>query len=337
MNCDYLAGQTIETIYFGGGTPSLLTAAEINALLETIQQHYRVAPLAEITLEANPDDMDREKMLAWKQQGINRLSIGVQSFVDADLQWMNRAHNASQSVACIKTARDCGFQNLTIDLIYGSPTLTHDAWAANIDTALALQIPHLSCYALTVEPQTALQKMIAQQKKDNVDSEAQAQQFLFLMEKMQEAGYAHYEISNYALPGFESRHNSAYWEGTHYLGIGPSAHSFNGVSRQWNVSNNAQYAAALQKGELLFETETLSPVQQLNEYIMIRLRTARGLDLETVATRWGAEKTATLEKNSLRYLASGHIKMADKHLILTRQGKLFADGIAADLFFSEQA
>ena len=323
----YLNKEPIHTIYFGGGTPSLLSLEELNLLVTTIRQTYWYDTKAEITLEANPDDINEEKLIGWKEIGINRLSLGIQSFRQADLDWMHRAHTAEQSLQALELCKKY-FDNITIDLIYGLPALTNDQWKSNVDLAVALGIDHLSCYALTVEPQTPLDKQIRLQHKTPIDPDKQSSQFLLLMEWMEEAGYRHYEISNFAKPGKESRHNSSYWKGDHYLGIGPSAHSFNGDSRQWNVSNNQRYIDAIQQGSIPFEIENLTPLQQLNEYIMTALRTDEGLLIQKL----GEYKDATL-KAAQRYIESGHMSRSIDRLQLTRQGKLLADGIAADLFF----
>ena len=328
----YLEDQTVETIYFGGGTPSLLTATELNTVLLQLRSRFTISPEAEITLEANPDDISGFKLEEWKQAGINRLSIGVQSFFDAELRWMNRAHTAAQSIEAIGAARLHGFHNITIDLIYGTPGLSHEAWEQNITQAIELAIPHLSCYALTVEPSTALYRMIDQKKTANVDPEKQAAQFIMLMNRLQAAGYEHYEISNFAKAGMRSRHNSAYWQGKHYVGLGPSAHSFNGHSRQWNIANNALYISSLQQGILPAETEQLTPGQQLNEYIMTSLRTIEGLDLLHIDHRFGAPAAAHVHKTIQKYQHSGKAEINQAKLQLTQEGKLFADGIAADLF-----
>ncbi|MFT3825742.1 MAG: radical SAM family heme chaperone HemW [Chitinophagaceae bacterium] len=332
---DYLDKEEIATVYFGGGTPSLLTADELNQILDKLHQTFRIKGDAEITLEANPDDINNTSIAHWKQTGVNRFSIGVQSFFEEDLQWMHRAHTAVQASDCIKRVQDAGFNNLTIDLIYGTPTLPDEKWQANVAQAIALNIPHLSCYALTVEPQTALDTLIRKHKMSPVDPDAQARQFLLLMNWMQQAGYEHYEISNFAKPGMRSKHNSSYWQGKKYLGLGPSAHSYNGKERQWNIPNNARYAASLEKGEVPFEKEILTPVQQLNEYIMTALRTAEGIDLALTSTRFGAHTTAQLTKESLLFIQQGTVLNVNEHLILTKEGKLLADGIASDLFFEE--
>jgi len=331
---NYLQQEVVQTIYFGGGTPSLLLQEELIQIMQALRAKFTISSNAEVTLEANPDDISAASLAAWQQAGINRLSIGIQSFFEEDLQWMNRAHNAAQAMASISLARAAGFTNFSIDLIYGGPLLTDEKWEQNVARALELQIPHLSCYALTVEPHTALEKMIAQHKKEPVDADKQARHFLLLMDWLRLAGYEHYEISNFALPGFRSRHNAAYWAGSKYLGLGPSAHSFNGKQRRWNIANNALYQEALQNGKLPFEEETLTETQQLNEYIMTSLRTLEGLDTGIVTTRFGTEAAATLQKMSEKYTSSGKLQHVNGSLVLTPEGKLFADGIAADLFFN---
>lgn len=330
---NYLDGLTVSSIYFGGGTPSILPIDDLQALLHTLRQHFDIAPEAEVTLEANPDDLTAEKLAALKTAGINRLSIGVQSFHEADLQWMNRAHNSLQATQCIALAKAAGFDNITIDLIYGGPTLSDEGWAANVQQAIALQVPHLSCYALTVEAGTALDHFIKKKKMAAVDTDKAARHFELLMQWMQAAGYEHYEISNFALPGWHSRHNSSYWQGKSYLGIGPSAHSFNGSSRQWNIANNASYIKDIQQGTLPFEKEILTPAMALNEYIMTSLRTAAGCDLQWVAEKFGILLRQQLEKTSQQFLQNEWMLRDKDTLKLTPQGKLFADGIAAELFF----
>jgi oxygen-independent coproporphyrinogen-3 oxidase len=333
----YLESETIETIYFGGGTPSLLQVGDLRLLIQGIRSAWSVSENAEITLEANPDDIDEEKLIAWKEIGINRLSIGVQSFFEEDLQWMNRAHDASQAIASLQLATRY-FDNITIDLIYGTPLLTHEKWTHNVDTAIAFNIPHISCYALTVEPKTPLQKMISLGKIADVNPDLQSEQFLLLMQWLEDAGYEHYEISNFARPaspagrpGFRSRHNSAYWQGKKYLGLGPSAHSFDGNSRQWNVSNNTVYIESIGNGNIPYEKEILTPVQKLNEYIMTSLRTMEGTDLIKLEKKAGDE---LLEK-AVKYIERGLVKRHNNFLALTKEGKLLADGIAADLFFDQ--
>jgi len=328
----YLKGP-LATIYLGGGTPSLVPIPLLESLFSQIRTQYSIEQGAEITLETNPDDISLEALIAWKALGINRLSIGVQSFVDADLQWMNRAHHAQQAMDSIRLAKQAGFENLTIDLIYGTPTLSDEAWKQNVDLAIAAGITHLSCYALTVEPKTGLEKMIEKKQIAAVDPEKQARHFSLLMQWMEQAGFEHYEISNFALPGHRSKHNSSYWSGASYLGIGPSAHSFNGHSRQWNMANNSLYIQALNKEELPFELETLTEEQQLNEYIMTSLRTMEGLSLNRVAAQWGHDKKDQILLEAKKFLARGDAYLADDYLILSKAGRLLADGIAADLFF----
>ncbi len=324
--------EKVDTIYFGGGTPSLLTKHEVKSTIERLRELFEVAEDAEISLEANPDDITEDKLIGWKDAGINRLSIGIQSFFEEDLRWMNRAHNAAQAMACIELAQKKGFTNITIDLIYGTPHLTDEKWKLNVATALALHIPHLSCYALTVEPKTALAKMIATHPSENVDADKQARHFLLLTQWLSDAGFEHYEISNFALAGFRSRHNSSYWQGKPYLGLGPSAHSFNGAGRQWNIANNALYLKSLEKGIVPFEAEVLTAAQQLNEYIMTSLRTIEGISMKRVTENWGNEKQAKLINTAQKHILRGHLVLVKDILQLSAEGKFLADGIAADLF-----
>jgi oxygen-independent coproporphyrinogen-3 oxidase len=332
MQQDYIK-EPLATIYLGGGTPSLVPIELLESLFLQIRSQFQIVDGAEITIETNPDDITTTSLLAWKALGINRLSIGIQSFVDADLQWMNRAHHAQQALDSIHLAKQAGFDNLTIDLIYGTPTLSDAAWKSNVDLAIAAGISHLSCYALTVEPKTGLEKMIEKKQIEAVDPEKQARHFSLLMQWMEDAGFEHYEISNFALPGYRSKHNSSYWSGASYLGIGPSAHSFNGTSRQWNLANNSLYIQSLNKGVLPFELETLTAEQQLNEYIMTALRTMEGLNLNRVTALWGQEKTKQILLEANKYFARGDAYLEDHALILTKAGRLLADGIASDLFF----
>lgn len=320
--------ESVSSLYFGGGTPSLLENEEVNQLIVEIRTHFNLLPDAEITLEANPDDLTEEKLKGWKAAGINRLSIGVQSFFEEDLRWMNRAHTSSQATEGLELALRY-FENITIDLIYGTPGLTDEKWQQNVAKAIALGIPHLSCYALTVEPKTPLDKLIRKEQYENVDPDQQSSQFLQLMHWLEEAGYEHYEISNFAIPGKRSRHNSSYWQQQPYLGLGPSAHSFYGNERQWNIANNNTYITALQEDRIPFEKEILTPVQQVNEYIMTSLRTMEGLNLQSVDDI----QRKVLQKGAAKYINSGLLLLREEHLILTKEGKLLADGIAADLFF----
>lgn len=325
---DYLRNEKVETIYFGGGTPSLLNSEDVVLIVDQVRRCFQVTASPEITLETNPDDITEEKLIAWKEAGINRLSIGIQSFFEEDLLWMNRAHNAQQAKESLVLAKKY-YDNITVDLIYGTPGLTNEKWKQNVETVIGLNIPHLSCYALTVEPKTPLDKLIRQKKKEDVNPDKQSEQFLLLMEWMEKAGYDHYEISNFALPGWRSRHNSSYWSGKHYLGIGPSAHSFNGTTRQWNIANNNIYIESVRLGKVPFEKEELTATQQLNEYIMTALRTTEGIDLKKL----GKDEADSILQKSKRYLEAALIKRENNHLILTREGKLLADGIAAALFF----
>ncbi|HYJ38534.1 MAG TPA: radical SAM family heme chaperone HemW [Chitinophagaceae bacterium] len=332
---DYLQGESIETIYFGGGSPSLLSQDEIEIILNEINKKFVVESPAEITLEANPDDINKEKALAWKRLGVNRLSLGVQSFYDDDLKWMNRAHTAQQSVNSIEMVREAGFSNLTIDLIYGTPTLSDEKWKSNVDRAIQLDIPHLSCYALTVEPRTALENLIRTGKVLDVSTDDQARQFLLLIDWLEGNGYEHYEISNFSKPGMKSRHNTSYWQQKSYLGLGPSAHSFNGISRQWNISNNALYISSITNSVPAFEIEHLGPIHRLNEYIMTSLRTSEGLNLEFLSREFGEGVMSKCLESSSRHQHNGSIIYERETIRLTKKGKLLADGIAADLFFEK--
>jgi len=326
--------EPVETIYFGGGTPSLCTIDDVRYMIDRLKELLEVSKEAEITLETNPDDFSIEKLSGWKTAGINRLSIGIQSFAEEDLVWMNRAHNVQQAINSIQSAQQQGFDNITIDLIYGTPTLSDEQWKQNIQTALSLNIPHLSCYALTVEPRTALEKLIHQHKKENINTDKQAWHFELLMQWMANAGFEHYEISNFAKPGFRSKHNSSYWQGKPYLGLGPSAHSFNKISRQWNVSNNALYIQNIENNIIPSEKEILSVIQQLNEYILTRLRTIEGLCVIEMRRQFPLETVEAVSKASRKWIKSGHI-VNNKHsdfIQLTKKGKLLADTIAADLF-----
>ncbi|MES2893689.1 MAG: radical SAM family heme chaperone HemW [Bacteroidota bacterium] len=326
------AEKYIETIYFGGGTPSILNEKELASILNALHEKFSISSGAEITLEANPDDITPSALQQWKALGINRLSTGIQSFVEAELKWMNRAHNANEALACIDHMKQAGFDNYSIDLIYGSPLLDDEAWANNVQMAITQNIPHISCYALTVEPKTALDKMIRDHKKSPVDPERQARQFLLLINWMKEAGYEHYEISNFARPGMRSRHNSSYWQGKSYYGFGPSAHSFTGHARKWNVANNSLYIQSLQKNVIPYEEELLTPTQQLNEYIMISLRTSEGINLQQIQNSFNQEAADNLLKTAEPWIQGKKVELRDRSLVLTTEGKLFADGIAADLF-----
>ena len=327
--------EAVQTIYFGGGTPSILAPEAINKMLDAIKSDYVISSDPEITLEANPDDITAEKARAWKRMGINRFSIGVQSFADENLQWMNRAHDASQSIQCIQTIREAGFDNFSIDLIYGTPGQTQQGWIKDLEKAIEMKIPHLSCYALTVEEGTALHHMIGSGKKEKISADEQAERFEALVQLSSLAGYSHYEISNLALPGKESQHNSAYWEGKSYLGFGPSAHSFSGTKRSWNIADNLKYSQSIEAGILPHEEETLREIDQLNEYIMTSLRSIKGMQKETIKTRWGNDKLQIISTAVEQFIRSGKIISTENSWVLSGEGRFFADGIASSLFFLE--
>jgi oxygen-independent coproporphyrinogen III oxidase len=333
LRIPYLNNETVETIYFGGGTPSLMPLSAIGDILDSLNRNFTISPNPEITLESNPDDMDPDRLEAWKRAGINRLSVGVQSFFEEDLFWMNRAHDANQAMRSIMLAKAGGFDNFSIDLIYGLPGLTDEKWSKNLHNAISLNPAHISCYALTVEPKTALYKMIRLKKTEDIQPEKQASQFLTGIQELEAAGFEHYEISSFAKPGKRSRHNSAYWQSKKYLGLGPAAHSFDGTSRQWNISNNALYIKSLMESRLSIESEQLLPRDLLNEYIMTSLRTMEGLDLQHVSNHFGIEKSNELADNAIEYIRLNQMERDNEKLVLTRKGKLFADGIAAALFF----
>lgn len=328
---NYIQGDVVDTVYFGGGTPSILSIEECQLLINTIHNHFTLSAGAEITLEANPDDISKEKLQGWKNAGINRLSIGVQSFFEEDLRWMNRAHDAQQAINGLNLALEA-FENITMDLIYGSPVLSDDMWRKNVETATSLGVPHLSCYALTVEEKTPLFKSIQLHKTIDVDSDRQARQFLMLMQWLKEKGYEHYEVSNFAKPGFRSRHNSSYWKGIKYLGLGPSAHSYNGLERRWNIANNQIYMKGVNEGLPNRETELLSVKDRLNETIMISLRTMEGLDLDEIEKNFGFTERERIFQGIQKFAENDLVRLAHSKLQLTNKGMLRADGIASDLF-----
>ena len=328
---NYLGVESIASIYFGGGTPSLLPTSDLAIQLQKIFSTFNVDRDAEITIEANPDDITEDKLQDWKNAGVNRVSIGIQSFFDEDLKWMNRAHNSKQAIRSLEAAIKY-FDNITVDLIYGTPLLTNEKWKENVARITSSGIPHLSCYALTVEPKTPLYKMIRHHRAPDIDGDKQSEQFLLLMEWLERAGYEHYEISNFAKRGYRSRHNSSYWEGKKYIGIGPAAHSYNGVSRQWNISNNNSYVDAIKNSIIPCEKEILTPVQKVNEYIMTSLRTIEGLDLNRLGEDAGQVRSA-----SEKYIERKLVVQEQDHLKLTNAGKLFADGIASGFFITEKS
>ena len=329
---EYLKGDVVDTIYFGGGTPSLLSKGELIAILDKIHNTFRVHDTIECTLEANPDDLSSDTLIALNDAGINRLSIGIHSFFDEDLQYMNRSHDAAQAARCIDAARDAGIENVSIDLIFGYPLLSDDKWKQNIDTALTYEVPHLSCYAMTVEPKTALASFIKSKKTLPINHEQSASQFEYLMKALQAKGYEHYEISNYALSGKRAVHNSNYWKGIPYLGIGPSAHSFDGVSRQWNDANNMRYIKSLGEGIVPFEQEVLTETQQLNERIMTSLRTMEGFDMAYHKNKCSMEDAFAFDKTVQHFIQEGLLVVENDVIKLTQQGKLFADYVAGELF-----
>lgn len=329
---DYAGTEQIDTIYFGGGTPSVLSADELGMLIQEITEHYRVSATAEITLEANPDDLNPQKVKELRKIPLNRFSVGIQSFFEEDLKWMNRAHTASEAHSSIKRVQDAGFENITADLIYGYPLLSDDKWKFNIRELIELQIPHISSYSMTVEPATALASFIKKGKQKPMDELQSARQFEILMDELQGAGFEHYEISNFAMPGRHSKHNSNYWEGVNYIGIGPSAHSFNGESRQWNVADNMKYIQALQGNKIPFEIEYLTIENRINEYIMTALRTSKGMDLNVVSQRFHSDYSSQIMQGLEPFLEKGWAVINDQTVILSKEGKLFADHIASELF-----
>ena len=328
----YLAGEKIETIYLGGGTPSQLSFEDLKLITEKLQSVYDLSGVKEFTIEANPDDLKSiESIREIGTLGINRFSIGVQSFFDEDLKYMNRAHNSDEALSSIKRVQDAGFENITIDLIYGTPTMNDDKWKKNLDTAFSLNIPHISSYALTVESKTSLERRITKGQSKPVDEEQSARQFKMLMNEMNVRGYDQYEISNFACGGKYAIHNSSYWFGEKYLGLGPSAHSFNGSSRRWNVSNNVNYINSINEGRMLFEEEVLTEAQKVNEKIMTSLRTQWGLRISECGMQ-----NADLIQESLKEIDLTHYTFESGILKLTDEGKLFADSIASSLFLEEQ-
>lgn len=329
---DYLDGETVKTIYLGGGTPSLLQTNELIRIFEQIYRHFPVDPQAEITLEANPDDITEISVREWKNTPVNRLSIGVQSFFDDDLLYLNRVHNSGQVFQAIDDARKAGFDNLTIDLIYGIPTLTDEKWIKNLEYFFASDIPHLSAYSLTVEQKTPLDLLIRKGKYARLDDQQSIGHFKILLEQVRQNGFIHYEISNFAREGHYSRHNSLYWLGGHYLGLGPSAHSYNGYSRQWNVSNITKYIQLDDFHTTVEEKEILTPNQRYNEYVMTSLRTIWGCDTMHILNVFGRDYESDFIRNAQKYLENNHLYCDGSKYFLTDEGKLFADGIASGLF-----
>lgn len=321
----------LQTIYFGGGTPSLLKAKELDQIFETIDLHFEVNLEPEITLEANPDDLTEAKLKMLAESRINRLSIGVQSFFEEDLKLMNRAHNATEAVQCLELAKQY-FDNISIDLIYGMPDMSDARWQENLDKALALDIPHISSYALTVEPNTALQKFIEKGLVKPVDDVVAQQHFEILIERMQQAGFENYEFSNFGKPGYYSQNNTAYWTGKSYLGIGPSAHSYDGNIRSWNINNNPKYIKAIQAGELPVERETLSVTDKYNEYVMTGLRTIWGISLTKIEESFGLKFKEYALQQAQKHIEEHLLFLNQDCILVTQKGKFLSDGLASDLF-----
>ncbi len=329
MQSDYLESEVIDTIYFGGGTPSILDTEEINTILNLIRATYEWGKQPEITLEANPDDLSAEKIDALAKTPINRLSIGIQSFFNEDLQFMNRAHNAEEATQCIQLSQQAGFHDISIDLIYGAPTTSHDMWKRNLEKAFSFGIPHISSYCLTVEPQTALHHFVKSGRAQPVDEAKAEEQFHMLVQSAKDHGYEHYEISNFAQPQRYSKHNTAYWQGKKYLGIGPSAHSFNGISRQWNISNNATYLKNINDDQPHFEVEELSDQDRYNEYVMTSLRTQWGCRIDSISEPF----REYFLKRIQNHIQNGQIIKKEDAYIIAPSSRFLSDGIAADLFY----
>ena len=327
-----LHGQTVGSVYFGGGTPSLLPEREIDRMVDALNCHFTIRSDAEITIEANPEDINKPKIKAWKAAGINRLSIGIQSFFEADLRYLHRSHNTEDALRALDIAMESDINNISADLIYGIPTLTLEEWMHNLNEIGRRKLDHLSAYALTVEPNTILQWRIGRQQAATPDETAQVEQFLALNRWANEGGYIHYEISNLCLPGMESRHNSGYWNGNHYLGLGPSAHSYNGKIRKWNVAHLADYIAQAKAGQFYPQSETLSTADRYNEYVMTALRTSTGISPQKVAALFGQKWLQHFNSNVNKFVLCGWVEQAPDCYRLTVKGMLYADSIASDLF-----
>ena len=328
----YLEGQKVQSVYFGGGTPSLMDYDGLRKLMDELMKNFDSAGDAEITIEANPDDLTLQKIAELKRAGFNRLSLGIQSFRDQDLKIMNRAHTSKQADYAIKASQDKGFENITIDLIYSVPGMDMDAWKQNLETAFSLNIQHISAYSLTFEPRTVFGHYEKTKKLLPVDQKLSEEQFFYMIEEMKSHGFDHYEVSNFGLPEYYSRHNTSYWKGAHYLGLGPSAHSFNGVSRQWNVSNNSQYINGINTGKRVSEKEVLDERSRLNEYIMTGLRTKWGIDLNVIRREYSFSFSDVYEDKIQKLESEGKLILDSNIIRLSPQGLLFADGIASDFF-----
>lgn len=335
LSKDFLPQEKIETLYFGGGTPSLLAVDEVNKIIDAIALHYDLSQVKECTLEANPDDLSKTYLKALKDSPVNRLSIGIQSFQAADLSLMNRAHNATEAEYAIKAAQDIGISNLSCDLIFGTPTLNKEGLLQNLQKLSSWEVHHIAAYALTIEEKTALHHLVHKGKINVASDESYVEQMLMSMDYLSQQGYEQYEISNYARNKQYALHNTAYWQGKAYLGIGPSAHSFAHPIRRWNVLNNAQYLKAiLQENKIPFEAETLTTCDTWNETILINFRTQWGLNLEEMQTLFGQEKAMQLEQNMQVFMEQNQILQTDRTFTLTTQGKLMADYICSQLFLS---
>jgi oxygen-independent coproporphyrinogen III oxidase len=326
-----LRDEEIETIYFGGGTPSILQAEDLRLLIDEVYRNYNIAENPEITVEANPDDLSEERIIALSGNKINRLSIGIQSFFEEDLKLMNRAHNSAEAKKCLEIATRY-FDNISIDLIYGIPGMPNEKWLQNIEMALSFNVPHISSYALTVEPKTALHAFIQKRIIPPPDDEAAQEHFHLLADKLEENGFIHYELSNFAKEHYFSKNNSSYWLGKKYLGIGPSAHSYDGISRSWNVSNNSLYLKSIAQNNLPSETETLTKTDRYNEYIMTGLRTIWGISLDRIEKEFGQPYLDYLNLQAGKYIEDHLLYVDDNILRATKSGKFLSDGIAADLF-----
>jgi oxygen-independent coproporphyrinogen-3 oxidase len=328
----YLNDNLIDTLYIGGGTPSLLNSAQLDKILDGINANFKMDTAIEFTLEANPDDIDLAKTKMWMSKGINRLSIGIQSFQEEALTWMNRAHNTQQSHHAIELAKAAGIHNISTDLIYGTPHLTDEALIKDIEILNNYAIPHISCYALTVEEKTVLHNLILKKKIENMDAEKQARHFEIVVDNLTGKGFEHYEISNFAMPGHRSRHNSNYWKGVPYLGLGPSAHSFNTLSRQWNIANNNLYIKSLAENKVPYEVENLDTVTQYNEYMMISLRLQDGFDLAEIEKRFGNAFTQHTQNIITGLLANNKLVPTHNGYTIIKEARFLADGIASDFF-----
>jgi len=329
---DYLGEANIHTIYFGGGTPSLLDDRQLHKILGAIYNNYEVKKSPEITLEANPDDLSRERLCSLYQLGVNRLSIGVQSFDNEVLAFLNRAHNAQEAYQCITEARNVGFKNISLDLIYAIPGRSHTQWKLDLDKALALKPEHISSYCLTIEPNTVFGRWKDKNKFTPVDDEIAAEQFEILLDVLIQNGYEQYEVSNFCLPGFESQHNSSYWKQEKYLGVGPSAHSYNLQNRQFNVSHNKKYLDSIARGQVPFTLDALTKQDQINDYLLTTLRTKWGADLQYLSRQYDYEILQNYSSYLQQLMDEKKAIIINNRLILTQQGLLLADQISADLF-----